>query len=170
MNKIITALTLLTSMFTPALAGSFEDHVKLAHTVEATGIEFKINPPECDIAGAFGWYWAQGNELVVCQENKIKGSTQQVDWTEEDLDTLRHEAHHLVQDCRDGRTQGTLAAVYDEPILLAKNVLGELQMVEIIQAYSEKSAHIQVMELEAFSVAAMNDPQEQVRDIQTFCF
>ena len=64
-----------------------------------------INPDRCDTEKAYGWYWAAANELVVCQENKIKGSNAQVEWTEEDYDTLRHEAHHLVQDCmaRDNR-------------------------------------------------------------------
>ena len=111
------------------------------------------------------------NELVVCQELRDPCPPGvQVSWTEEDLDTLRHEAHHLVQDCRDTYLNGRLDAVYTDPIGLAKSWLGERRIMGILNAYSDASDHIKVMELEAFSVAAMNDPAEQVRDIQNFCF
>ena len=107
--------------------------------------------------------------MVICQENKRSVGVE-VQWTEEDLDTLRHEAQHLIQDCMDGSRQGALGAVYKDPIGLAKDVLGNDGIQNIIEAYSDQSDHIKVMELEAFSVAAMNDPLDQARDIQNFCF
>ena len=41
----------------------------------------------------------------------------------------------------------------------------------IAELYAENGAneHIQIMEIEAFAVAAMNDPMEQVQDIQRYC-
>ena len=94
----------------------------------------------------------------------------EANWTEEDLDTVRHEAQHLIQDCMDGSRQGALGSVYKEPIELAKNVLGDKGIRSILEAYSDASNHIKVMELEAFSVATMNEPLEQVKDIRNFCF
>ena len=44
--------------------------------------------------------------MVICQENRIPGVREMTSWTEEDLDTLRHESHHLVQDCRGGDGRG----------------------------------------------------------------
>ena len=133
-----------------------------------------LNPAECDQKDAFGWYWGYGSEMVICQENHIRahGYGTEVRWTAEDLDTLRHEAQHLIQDCMDGVRNGQLAAVYKNPVGLAKSTLSEDQIGWIIKSYTEQGAsdHIVVMELEAFSVAAMNDPAEQVSDIAKYCF
>ena len=175
MNKITTialsALTLVATTAPQAMAGksNYSDHVTLGQVVRSTGITFKINPAECWERDSFGWYWAYRNEMVICQENKRSAGVE-ARWTEEDLDTLRHEAQHLIQDCMDGSRQGALGAVYKDPISLAKGVLGTRQIQSILNTYSDKSNHIKVMELEAFSVAAMNDPIEQARDIQKFCF
>ena len=144
-------------------------HMRLAQAAAKTGVEVKINPAACFKGDTFGWYWAAKNELVICQERRARANVETY-WTEEDFDTLRHEVQHLVQDCRDGSRDGRLDAVYDSPIDLAKSVLGEQGIRGVLDSYSEVSDHIKVMELEAFSVAAMNDPAEQVRDIQTYCF
>ena len=174
MNKITTialsALTLVATTAPQAMAKSnYRSHMTLGNVIRSTGINFKINPARCWDRNSFGWYWAAQNEMVICQENKRSVGVE-AQWTEEDLDTLRHEAQHLIQDCMDGSRQGALGAVYKDPIGLAKDVLGNDGIQNIIEAYSDVSDHIKVMELEAFSVAAMNDPLDQARDIQKFCF
>jgi hypothetical protein len=116
-----------------------------------------------------GWYWAYHNEMVICQEGKRQAGVE-VQWSEEDLDTLRHEAQHLIQDCMDGSRQGALTAVYRDVPALVKNTLSNTAIQNIIDAYSEQSDHIIMMELEAFAVAAINDPMEQANDIKKFCF
>ena len=176
--KTITALGLATlAVLSPAKAmargqSNFNDHLRLWEAAQKTGVRTLINPDRCDTKEAYGWYWAAANELVVCQENKIKGSNQQVEWTEEDYDTLRHEAHHLVQDCMArGMRDGHLGSVYERPIELGYDVLGKSRSHRIAELYAENgaNAHIQIMEIEAFAVAAMNDPLEQVQDIQRYC-
>ena len=107
--------------------------------------------------------------MVICQEQKRSVGVETT-WTEEDLDTLRHEAQHLIQDCMDGSRQGALGSVYKDPIGLAKDVLGDASIRSILDTYSDASDHIKVMELEAFSVAAINDPLDQAKDIRNFCF
>ena len=146
------------------------DHMELARAIVSTGVQLKINPVECKTQDAMGWYWAARNEMVVCQEN-ARGS-QEVNWTAEDFDTLRHEAQHLIQDCMNGQLDGNLGSVYKDPIALAKNTLSQRHIEAIIESYRAGGAsdHIVVMELEAFSVAAMNDPAEQAGDIAKFCF
>ena len=42
------------------------------------------------------------NSIMICQDDRIETSDQEVEWTENDYDTLRHEAHHVVQDCMKG--------------------------------------------------------------------
>jgi hypothetical protein len=169
-TTIVATLTALAT-FTPVARAesNYSDHMVLGDAVRSTGISLKINPMRCWSKAAFGWYYAARNEMVICQENKFKVDVE-ARWTEEDLDTLRHEAQHLIQDCMDGSRQGVLASVYKEPIELAKSVLGTERIGYILREYSHASNHIKVMELEAFSVALMNVPLEQARDIQTYCF
>ena len=174
MNRITTTvvatLTALATITPVAKAQSnYSHHMMLGDTVRSTGVNLKINPLRCWEKVAYGWYWARNNEMVICQVNKNKVGVEER-WTEEDLDTLRHEAQHLVQDCMDGKRQGALDSVYKEPIALAKSVLGTERIGRILEEYSDASDHIKVMELEAFSVALMNKPLEQVEDIQTYCF
>ena len=172
----IAAITAAATFAGPAAQarGTYAEHTQLGNAVRATGITLKFNPAECRTKNAMGWYWAAKREMVICQENHkgYVGFGQEVRWTEEDLDTLRHEAQHLIQDCMNGSLDGSLGAVYQDPIRLAKETLSQRHIQHIINVYAEGGAseHIVVMELEAFSVAALNDPAEQTRDIQKFCF
>ncbi len=169
----ISALTALATLAPGAMAqgasASYANHVVLGQTVRSTGINFKINPVECWEKSAMGWYWAYHNEMVICQEGKRQAGVE-VQWSEEDLDTLRHEAQHLIQDCMDGSRQGALTSVYRDVPALVKNTLSNTAIQNIIDAYSDSSDHIIMMELEAFAVAAINDPMEQANDIKKFCF
>ena len=174
MNKLttatISAITALATVAAPAMARSnYGDHMRLGRAVRSTGIQFKLNPSECWQKSALGWYYAYGNEFVICQENKRSVGVE-VQWTEEDLDTLRHEAQHLIQDCMDGSRNGRLGAVYTDPVAVVKNTLSDRNIQGIIKSYSRLDNHGILMELEAFSVGAINDPAEQAKDIQNFCF
>jgi len=174
MNKFstiaISTLTALATLAPGALAESnYLDHITLGATVKSTGINYKINPVECWEKSAMGWYWAYKNEMVICQEGKQQVGIE-ARWTEEDLDTLRHEAQHLIQDCMDGSRQGALSSVYKDVPSMVKSTLSSQAIKSIIKAYSSQSDHIIMMELEAFAVAAMNDPIEQSNDIEKFCF
>ena len=167
----LAALTAAATFAAPAAQARNVDaaHIRLGRAVMATGIELKINPIECNFKPALGWYWAAKQEMVICQEN-AKGGQAETFWTEEDLDTLRHEAQHLIQDCMDNQLDGDLHSVYNKPIELGREVLGERGIRNILSAYSGQSDHIKVMEIEAFAVAAMNNPMEQVNDIAKYCF
>jgi hypothetical protein len=166
----LATVTALSTFAAPAAQARNVDnaHIRLARAIVSTGVTLKINPVECYNTPAYGWYSPANREMVVCQES-AKG-TYEVNWTAEDLDTLRHEAQHLVQDCMNGELDGILSSVYDEPIALGKQVLGAEGIKMVLEAYASESDHIKVMEIEAFSVARMNDPLEQVADIAKFCF
>lgn len=172
LQKTVTSIALaIATVATPVQASTYHaEHVRLAEAVEMVGVDFQLNPFQCYLSennNVMGWYHGAGGVLVVCQQNAY--SNYEVEWTEEDYDTLRHEVHHLVQDCVDGRLQGRLDSVYDDPIELAKDVLGHRGVLMVINGYSDMPNHRQVMELEAFSVASLNNPAEQLRDIYTYC-
>ena len=120
----LAALTAFTAVAAPAVqARNVDDaHIEFGRAIVATGVELKINPLDCNMKNALGWYWAAQNEMVICQEN-ARGGHAETYWTAEDLDTLRHEAQHLVQDCMNGYLDGELGAVYQDPIALAKGNL-----------------------------------------------
>ncbi len=170
----IAALTAITTIVPTAVEAKNVDsaHMDLVRAIRTTGVELKVNTEACyedPDRTLYGWYWAAKNEMVICQENATHYNTE-TNWTAEDFDTLRHEAQHLIQDCRDGSLNGKLDAVYKEPIQLALDVLGRNKAQDIVETYSDESEHIQVMELEAFAVAELNDPADQANDIKNFCF
>ena len=74
-----------------------------------------------------------------------------------------------VQDCMDDVLDGSLETVYMEPAELIGNVLTKNQITQILEWYDDAPSTRKLMELEAFSVAMLNDPLEQVSDIQRYC-
>ena len=155
------------------------EHQQLWNAVESVGVEIRVNenkdcnPKLNNGRRFFGWYHGPARSLVICQEVALRNNTfgqGQGKWSEEDLDTLRHEAHHMVQDCRDNELNQELDAVYTKPVVLALEVLGKVRAQSIVESYSDISEHRQVMELEAFAVAEINDPLDQVADIKNYCF
>ena len=173
--KAITASVAALMMgATPAMAATemeLRAHGKLVDTVRSTGVSVYFNPPLCDNEGApMGYYDGQNKVMVVCQDNKITGSDKIVEWTDNDLDTIRHESHHLVQDCRDGVLDSDLLPVYKDPIAFGRLIMGQDGIEWVADTYSEASKEVIILEIEAFSVAANNDIADQLGDIKNFCF
>ena len=173
-NSLIAATAIATCAFgTKAEArSSHQAHVDLSKAVQRAGISGYVNHKVCDEGNSLGMYIPAHNSIVICQENRTKGSDSVVAWTEEDYDTLRHEVHHVVQDCMDSTYDGELGSVYKDPIAFGVSTLGKGGAARIAALYEENGAseHIQVMEIEAFAVAAQNDPAEQISDINRYCF
>ena len=162
------ALSIQPASATPS---NFNAHVELANTIMNAGVSFYVNPESCADRNALGWYAGKRRELVVCQENGTPGG-EQVIWTEEDFDTLRHEAHHFAQDCIAGTNHDhRLGTTHNTPIKLARNVLGDANAQRIVNAYLANGANEQtlILELEAFAVAHLNDPYLQISLIRRYC-
>lgn len=161
--KLVTsALAVLASATLPAsaiTADEFKSHEALWAAVQSAGVRTYINPAQCytgSTRGVDGFYISSAGVLVVCQDN-AKGEAQ-VPWTANDLDTLRHEAVHLIQDCIDGRGDQSLVPIVgsdEERNRLALSVLGSERAMRIITAYRLRgaNAHTIRLELEAFSFA-----------------
>ena len=105
MKKFLTSVLASLSLLAPnaAFAGNtFDDHLELRNTLQSAGIVVVINSKIHCFGFNDGVYLQNVGMLVVCQDNSYPGGPL-VDWTENDLDTLRHEAHHVVQDCSIGK-------------------------------------------------------------------
>ncbi len=168
MNKILFLLLLTT----PAIAST--PHETLADAVKSTGIRIIVNTPEyCKDNAGGGAYIPMKKELHICQQN---GSTHhvEVDYTEEDLNTLRHEAHHIVQDCLDGSIDARLKNLFDTEDTLTSFVSSSLsykEVTRIIKTYKEGGAddHVIRLELEAFAVAEDVSPESIANAIIKHC-
>ena len=170
MTTFAAAAALLIAPF-PVQADTYDDHNYLWQTLENAGVRIHINPEYCwEDHELLGAYIGKYHALIVCQENKITPD-QAVDWTEEDLDTFRHEAQHFIQDCMIGSNfDHVLGSVYKEPVDFGIDVLSLDVVQSIVDLYSDKDSKTQILEIEAFAVAAVNDPIEQARDVQKYCF
>lgn len=157
---------------TVPVEGSHEAHLLLVQTILRHGTSISINPAFCGSPkgkGVMGVYSSRKKLMIICQDQGTPGGPQ-VAWTPNDLDTLRHEAQHMIQDCRLGtRHDGLLAPVYRSPIGLANATLTPNRIRHINQAYSHFPRFIILLEYEAFSVAQMNVPREQSQDMDAYC-
>lgn len=151
--------------------GSLGAHAHLAEVIKDHGVKFYVNHEFCAMnPSVMGFYAGAERVLVVCQDNY--NGEGEVAWTANDLDTLRHEAQHLIQDCMvGGNHDHVLSPVYRDPIGLAYETLGSAQMENINNLYRDVNADTDtiILEWEAFSVAALNVPLEQSKDIARYC-
>ena len=103
-----------------------------------------------------GMYISGADALVVCQDNAT--GTEQVEWTDNDLDTLRHEAQHLIQDCvafrRGDQTLRPMLGSDEDVIEFALGILGRDKMEWIASVYADNgaSARTIILEFEAWAV------------------
>ena len=166
----VAAATTLVATAPAEAASNHAHHEVLASTIGKAGVALFINHETCWDRDSFGFYISSMQAMVVCQENKTSPDVV-VAWTEEDYDTLRHEAQHMIQDCMvGGLGDDDLHSVYKHPVAFAQKHLNPDYIQHIINVYGDQSDEVIILELEAFTVAALNDPIEQARDIQKFCF
>lgn len=164
LTKTLTSLlaTVFTSVPVMATPSHFQEHVTLMAAVESVGVRVYVNSAHCDGAAFYGYYRAMGKgTLVICQQNRVTGNQEMVPWTEEDFDTLRHESHHLVQDCKGGvgRGDNVLVPIFKDElgvINFARPILGDRGLQAIAKKYGELGAPWEVilLEFEAFAVSA----------------
>lgn len=159
-----------------AVAESIEDHQYLWETVQRVGVQTYVNDGRyCNkLEEHHGLYNHHKNFLVVCQdEGRYDG--QMVGWSDNDLDTLRHEAHHIVQDCAAGSLyDNEMALLFNDPDDLAEFAAGALtvdQVKWIVSSYGGQGASdaVIVQEIEAFAVAASVNPRTIADKLVEFC-
>ena len=96
-----------------------------------------------------------------------------VRFTAEDLDTLRHEALHVAQDCVDGEMTGSLDLVIKDQELLTEIVarFGVDKMKHIVELYKENGADARTVmaEVEAWSAAGELPAQFVVESLRFYC-
>jgi len=176
-QKIASGFVGLSLLLTPGLkAGVEEDHEVLWNALEEVGVELYLNDIEyCDAdSGVSGLYSPRLNIMIICQDERIPISSREVEWTDNDYDTLRHEAHHVVQDCVAGLENGDMSTYFDDEDTYSefvKTALSEKQIDNIVQAYREggSSDEMVIHEVEAFAVANSIPPDSITRSLLKLC-
>ena len=138
---------------------SISDHMNLIRALARVGVRTKFNDMQfCNVTGNAGAYFSRLRTMLICQDNARQDNVMSP-WTENDLDTVRHEAHHVVQDCARGRLgDAMLSEIFTEPQSYNNFVitnLGHRRASKIAQAYGEAGKDQQTIfvEVEAFAVA-----------------
>ena len=159
----------------PAQADTFENHRSLWGAIENVGVTTYLNPSQVCDGDINGAYISSVRALVVCQDNATPDGPE-VNWTANDLDTLRHEAQHLIQDCVDGGIgDNALSPLFetDEKLLeyLNNSTLTAAQIERIIQVYTGMGADEDVLrlELEAFATAQDISADRIANVVTTVC-
>ena len=164
MKKLVLATLSALSLipFNSVHASTFKDHVKLWKVLDEIGVTTVVNNPvHCydSKPQLDGIYFPHSGLLVVCQDNRKPGEGQ-VKWTENDLDTLRHEAQHVVQDCNAGPLfDGKARSMFDQDELLTFIAASTWTKEKVKSLYNrlkelglnDKEIH---MEIEAYVVAS----------------
>jgi hypothetical protein len=141
MKAFISTLLASIAIAAPAVAAPLPaDHQQFLSTMEADGVNILINEPaqvcygDKDIDGVYAVIKDE-RFLVICQDNRKTSDV--VSWTANDLDTIRHEGFHIIQDCMAGTkidmVFDTVFTNQDEVI----DALGVPEAMRIMGAYAE---------------------------------
>lgn len=181
MKKFITsalaALTLSTTL--PVVAqqhdtNTMKEHMQLVSALRSVGVRIRLNDAMLCKDNADGVYYSQFRLLVICQDNSVIPDNV-TGWTDNDLDTLRHEAHHVVQDCAmGGLGDSQLALLFQKPEEYDRFINSSLtkdQIKNISRGYGGRGMNSNevVIELEAFAAAASVSAETIANKVVEFC-
>jgi len=170
--SLLLSLALLLGA-TPAAANeNVNRHNGLWTTLLKAGVTLQINPRECDATVA-GFYVVEDGRprIAVCQDKRKRGSTAVVAWTENDLDTLRHESWHLVQDCRDGVVDMMVPDISSSRLNAIIDQYGADKAFWVWQKYHARDLYTEgiFQEIEAFYAASSYHPDYIAARIKDNC-
>ena len=175
-QKITSGFIGLSLLALPSAKALEENHKELWNALEEVGVELYLNDTEYCAAdeGVSGLYSPRLNVMVICQDERIPISSREVEWTDNDYDTLRHEAHHVVQDCVAGLENEQMSTYFDDKDTyteFVKTALTENQFDNIVQTYREggSSDEMVIQEVEAFAVANSIPPDSIARALLKLC-
>ena len=125
MLKRITLAAAALAIGLPGLAAPKyldDSHQRLWDSLEASGVSAHVNPrevcgnPRVNVMGLYTYNPHMNRSLMaICQDFRNQNTLEETVWTNNDLDTLRHESIHYLQDCLDGNKDLTLSPIFDGP-------------------------------------------------------
>lgn len=172
MQKLLTIALLATTVFgsvTPALAVTDQEaaeHNALAGALNRAGITLYLDADVCrSEAGLAGFYHSPSRSMVLCN----KGSKEM---TADNLDTLRHESIHAIQDCKNGvQGDSVLRNALKPGVVEQLAARSGLSLERIRQIYRSHGASNEVigLEYEAWTGAATMSASTIATALTTMC-
>jgi len=167
---------LLTSLLTslPCIASDSyittlpKRYVPLARAVEKAGVVIKLSKSRDACFGNHGLYYGSDRSIMICDPTFPI-------WGPISLDTLVHESHHVLQDCRGGDGLGGLTGLFfssmKDFMVFVTSSLTPLERAQIIEAYGGPNVPHELifLELEAFAVAKSILPEKVAESITAAC-
>ena len=163
-------LSLLTIPGVSAKMNSSHDELKKA--LNDVGVEVFLNETKLCNGSKSGMYSPDYDAILICQDDRIETSDQEVEWTENDYDTLRHESQHVVQDCMEGIDNNKMSLFFSNEIEYLEFVIMGLtksEFFQIVEAYRPLGDDVLLNELEAFAVAKGVKPDTIAKAIRGVC-
>jgi len=170
MRKLLTAVLLAATILgsaAPSLAtapSEYDEHNALADALRANGITLYLDAGICHTKPLAGFYHSPTKSLVLCNNGSAT-------MTDENMDTLRHEAIHVIQDCKLGiMGDRKLGKVFKPGVVeqLARDFGVNLDRIK--QVYESHGQHDVVeLEYEAFAGAAGMPARTIARALNVMC-
>ena len=173
LQKITSSAIGLSLLTIPGVSAKIDpSHDELKRALNDVGVEVFLNETQLCNGKESGMYSPDYNAIVICQDDRIETSDQEVDWTENDYDTLRHEAQHVVQDCMEGIDNNKMSLFFSDRLEYIEFVvmgLTKLEFFQIVEAYRSFDSDIILNELEAFAVAKGVKPNTIAKALRGVC-
>ena len=117
LQKIASSAIGLSLFAIPGVSAKIDsNHDELKRALNDVGVKVFLNETELCNGKESGMYSPDYDAIVICQDDRIETSDQEVDWTENDYDTLRHESQHVVQDCMEGIDNNKMSLFFSNEI------------------------------------------------------
>lgn len=156
-QKIASSVVGLSLLTIPGVSAKMDSsHDELRKALNDVGVKVILNETDLCDGSKSGMYSPDYNAIIICQDDRIETSDQEVEWTENDYDTLRHEAQHVVQDCMEGIDNQKMSLFFDDRIEYLEFVvmgLTKSEFFQIVESYRSFGDDVLLNELEAFAVA-----------------
>ena len=173
LQKIASSVIGLSLFAIPGVgAETHSNHDELKKVLNDVGVEVFLNDTDLCDGSKSGMYSPEYNAIMICQDDRIETSDQQVEWTKNDYDTLRHEAHHVVQDCMEGIDNEKMSLFFSDRIEYLEFIVISLtksQIFYITESYRSFDNDIILNELEAFGTARHVKPNTIVKALRAVC-
>ena len=156
LQKITSCAIGLSLLTIPGVSAKMDSsHDELKRALNDVGVKVFLNETKLCNGSKSGMYSPDYNVIIICQDDRIETSDQEVEWTENDYDTLRHEAQHVVQDCMEGINNNKMSLFFSNEIEYLEFVvmgLTKSEFFQIVESYRSFDNDIILNELEAFAV------------------
>jgi len=173
LSTVSSLSAVLLSFLQPAFANVPFDNLPneykpLYSAINGAGVELKFSDSHQTCKGSEGLYLRDKAIILVC-------SSGFPNWSPNSLDTLRHEAHHVLQDCRAGDGVGGNIGLFFSSIAdLQAFIHSSLSMPKIDQIVNSYTAvntppRVILLELEAFAAANTVGPLKTAKAISNLC-